>query len=642
MRLQNGADFTGNATLSSSSSILSYEHNSTLTSGRSINLANSGAALSIARNTAAATDSTLTIASGASVRGFGAVTSGNFSGGSTNTIVNNGLISSDVAASTLTLNPDILINNNLMQAINGATLSISAASFTNNGTVNGNASPVNIIPSVSWSNTAGHTISVNGATLTLGGTWSNAGTLSVNNATLNMGGTFTTAGINLPNFAHSSGTVNLTGTLNNTGTVLALNANTGSWRLFGGTINGGSITRSGGADLIFTSSSGILNGTSIIGDISLSDPAARVRLQNGADFTGNATLSTSSSILSYEYNFTLPSGRSINLANSGTALSIGRNTAAATDSTFTIASGASVRGVGTITSSNFSGGSTNTVLNNGLISADVPASTLTTSPDRLVNNNVVQAINGATLSFGSGSFTNNGTVLAGSGGKVINSILTGNAGRIVSDGTGSLVRLGSGTLAYTLNQPVAVTNRATLNLQGNWTRSADIDASGRIIFDYPTAGPSPFAAIRAAIISGRNGGAWNGPGINSSAAAATPGTGVGYAEASNVLTASGGSFSGENVDGTAVLVRYTYLGDATLDGQVDVSDLGTARYELADLIQLERRRFQLRRVCRRVGPWRHWRPAGSLAWAARLAPAASSRLSRRLGLAMSRFPSLRS
>ena len=54
----------------------------------------------------------------------------------------------------------------------------------------------------------------------------------------------------------------------------------------------------------------------------------------------------------------------------------------------------------------------------------------------------------------------------------------------------------------------------------------------------------------------------------------TAGTAVGYAEASNVLTPTGGNFSGETVDGTAVLVRWTYQGDATLDGQVDVSDLG--------------------------------------------------------------------
>ena len=34
------------------------------------------------------------------------------------------------------------------------------------------------------------------------------------------------------------------------------------------------------------------------------------------------------------------------------------------------------------------------------------------------------------------------------------------------------------------------------------------------------------------------------------------------------------TFDGQTVDATTVLVKYTYLGDATLDGQVDVSDLG--------------------------------------------------------------------
>jgi hypothetical protein len=43
--------------------------------------------------------------------------------------------------------------------------------------------------------------------------------------------------------------------------------------------------------------------------------------------------------------------------------------------------------------------------------------------------------------------------------------------------------------------------------------------------------------------------------------------------ASDVLGPSGGTFLGSTVDGDAVLVRYTLLGDATLDGTVNFNDL---------------------------------------------------------------------
>src|SRR5207248_6144452 len=52
-------------------------------------------------------------------------------------------------------------------------------------------------------------------------------------------------------------------------------------------------------------------------------------------------------------------------------------------------------------------------------------------------------------------------------------------------------------------------------------------------------------------------------------------TGLGYAEASSVLTYSNGtaSFSGQTLsDNTAVLVRYTLRGDANLSGTVDLTD----------------------------------------------------------------------
>src|SRR5205823_749045 len=42
--------------------------------------------------------------------------------------------------------------------------------------------------------------------------------------------------------------------------------------------------------------------------------------------------------------------------------------------------------------------------------------------------------------------------------------------------------------------------------------------------------------------------------------------------ATNALSTGGGTFSGQAVDGTAILVKYTYYGDANLSGNVDTID----------------------------------------------------------------------
>jgi autotransporter-associated beta strand protein len=99
---------------------------------------------------------------------------------------------------------------------------------------------------------------------------------------------------------------------------------------------------------------------------------------------------------------------------------------------------------------------------------------------------------------------------------------------------------------------------------------------GKLIVDYSgTLLDSPIANIRSQIIAAYNLPSatthWDQNGITSStAAAASDSKGIGYAEAADV---AGGTWQGEQVDGTTVLVRYTLLGDATLDGQVNFNDL---------------------------------------------------------------------
>lgn len=83
------------------------------------------------------------------------------------------------------------------------------------------------------------------------------------------------------------------------------------------------------------------------------------------------------------------------------------------------------------------------------------------------------------------------------------------------------------------------------------------------------------ADIAARIKSGRNGGNWTSKGIISSVAAAEPNKLTGLAIALN--DKGNGStlystFDGEPVDTNSILVKYTYNGDADLNGKIDADD----------------------------------------------------------------------
>lgn len=92
-----------------------------------------------------------------------------------------------------------------------------------------------------------------------------------------------------------------------------------------------------------------------------------------------------------------------------------------------------------------------------------------------------------------------------------------------------------------------------------------VNVNAALIDDYFGRG-DPAATIRSEIISGYNGGAWNGPGINSSLAAASGGKyAVGYAD--------GSVDTGTTAAANDVLIQLTLVGDANLDGTVNLTDL---------------------------------------------------------------------
>ncbi len=126
----------------------------------------------------------------------------------------------------------------------------------------------------------------------------------------------------------------------------------------------------------------------------------------------------------------------------------------------------------------------------------------------------------------------------------------------LSGGSASIAQGGSSTLTV---GSLSLTG-GSLNLNDNV-----------LIVDYP--GPaSPIDDIRTQLVAGHGAAA----GIYSSQANASGNLmTLGYAEASDVLGISGtqtAAFAGQTVDATSVLVKFTFAGDADLNGRIDADD----------------------------------------------------------------------
>jgi hypothetical protein len=186
-----------------------------------------------------------------------------------------------------------------------------------------------------------------------------------------------------------------------------------------------------------------------------------------------------------------------------------------------------------------------------------------------------------------------GTLNAGSGGVIMTvsadstGVYTLSGGALITPST--LLNSAHATFAYNGGKFSAGSlnvdgGRVLLSAGGNkvlQTVDIFVDNGGKIdlndnamIVDY--GGGSPINTVKALIIQGYASGAWTGNGITSSAAATAASsahkTALGYGEAGTLGITN---FRGEPVDSTAVLVRYTYSGDANLDGKVDTLDFNS-------------------------------------------------------------------
>jgi hypothetical protein len=172
---------------------------------------------------------------------------------------------------------------------------------------------------------------------------------------------------------------------------------------------------------------------------------------------------------------------------------------------------------------------------------------------------------------GAGAFTGSGTKYFEGG--------PSPTGPIASGGVTVVEALAAVTADHIRESALTVRGQVVIRpgSQTSQVNSLTVEAGGKLdindnalIVDHN--GASPIADVRSLIVSGYAGGSWAGNGITSSTAAANPATAIGYAEATDAAT-PGGLFEGLPVDDTAVLVRLTLAGDATLDGVVDFDDL---------------------------------------------------------------------
>ena len=168
---------------------------------------------------------------------------------------------------------------------------------------------------------------------------------------------------------------------------------------------------------------------------------------------------------------------------------------------------------------------------------------------------------------------------AGAGGANLAIVLADNAlASAVFSSTQHLRVLSIGsTDVATLSGPSGrIIRTSGLTIGGGLTPTGKLDLAGNdLIVDYGQQEASPLGTIRAQLAAGYGTNHdWSGTaGITTSLGSAAN-FALGLAEASDLFTSFPATFSDEpNIDSTAVLVKYTYYGDANLSGGTDFADL---------------------------------------------------------------------
>jgi T5SS/PEP-CTERM-associated repeat protein len=242
-----------------------------------------------------------------------------------------------------------------------------------------------------------------------------------------------------------------------------------------------------------------------------------------------------------------------------------------------------------------SGGSSDvfgTVTNNSTSRVFVTGNSVATFYDDLTNNagSIFQVSAGSTAVFfgnvsGLGAFTGTG-IKDFEGGTSVNGGLQTNTGDTIVGGPATVsagfIREHALTLSGRMNilpdgSNAGVSRLNQLIIDGDTLPIGTLDLNNNdLVIDYGTNETSPRSTVQSQISFARHGGAWDANGITSSAARDHPqhATTLGLLEASEYKSIYGPSalFSGQTIDATAVLVKYTWYGDTDFNGKVNFDD----------------------------------------------------------------------
>jgi T5SS/PEP-CTERM-associated repeat protein len=357
--------------------------------------------------------------------------------------------------------------------------------------------------------------------------------LNISNAWSNAGGV-TLSGVAGSSAVLGGNTITNTGTIQGAGLVSAKVLNSGTVRASGGELDlGGSGGTNAAAGQIQATT-----GNTVLYLAGLASNAGNIALQGGTFDNNNSPITNSGAVTGFG---TFRSGA---LTNNGT---------------ITLTGGLSFVSSSSLTNS--AGGAIAVQFNPAVFTG-------------LVTNNGTFKVVSTTASFG-GGFTGNPQSPSALPGAIAPAIggLDG-AGATAVDAAGviqsSYVRQGSLTDAGQVLLRTSATGGALSTLTSlSITGAGKFDlADNDLIVNY--IGAAPLGGVRAALLSGYDQGKWDGNGLSSVSAAADSAhlTALGYADASDVgITA----FDGQPVS-TAVLIKYTYYGDSSLDGKVDLGN----------------------------------------------------------------------
>jgi uncharacterized delta-60 repeat protein len=364
------------------------------------------------------------------------------------TLVNNGLITNQGSAITMTVVP---------------------ASFTNAGTVEATSNGITTVNTANWSNT-GTVRALTGGTVNLNGAWSGpSGTLTADaTSSLHLGGTFSTPNIGTFSLATTS-QVRVKGAWNNNGQSFSINTGAGVWTLDGGTITGGTLNIAAGQNLLIGQAPGnLLTGVTINGAINVSSNAARVKIANGTTFT-TARVTGFSAGLGYAPGQTM--NGTVLFEGGGSLLEMD-----GTSGTLTVGAAGEIRMTSSGgNSANIGGeilfpGGTMTLVNNGLITNQGSASTMTVVPASFTNAGTVEATSNGITTVNTANWSNMGTVRALTGGTVnLNGAWSGPSGTLTADATSSL-HLG-GTFSTPNIGTFSLATTSQVRVKGAWNNS---------------------------------------------------------------------------------------------------------------------------------------------------------------------------